>query len=230
VPTEEVGGDFFDFIPFDGEMLGLAIGDASGHGLPAALLVRDLVTGLRMGIERELKVAPVLTKLNRVIHRSRLSSRFVSVFYGELEASGNLIYVNAGHQPPLLFSRGRVSELTIGGTVIGPLPEVKFNRGVVRMEPEDVLVALTDGIFDRRSKGGEFFGETQLHRVVEESNGRPAAELLDRIFTAAFAFGALRRRPPRGRSSELSVCRAQRSAAHQLKRRAASTIDSAEIP
>jgi len=189
VPTEEVGGDFFDFIPFDGEMLGLAIGDASGHGLPAALLVRDLVTGLRMGIERELKVAPVLTKLNRVIHRSRLSSRFVSVFYGELEASGNLIYVNAGHQPPLLFSRGRVSELTIGGTVIGPLPEVKFNRGVVRMEPEDVLVALTDGIFDRRSKGGEFFGETQLHRVVEESNGRPAAELLDRIFTAAFAFG-----------------------------------------
>ena len=101
VPAEEVGGDFFDFIPFDGEMLGLAIGDASGHGLPAALLVRDVVTGLRMGIERELKVAPVLTKLNRVIHRSRLSSRFVSVFYGELEAGGNLIYVNAGHQPPL---------------------------------------------------------------------------------------------------------------------------------
>jgi sigma-B regulation protein RsbU (phosphoserine phosphatase) len=189
VPTEEVGGDFFDFIPFDGEMLGMAIGDASGHGLPAALLVRDLVTGLRMGIERELKVAPVLTKLNRVIHRSRLSSRFVSVFYGELEAAGNLIYVNAGHQPPLLFSRGRVWELSIGGTVIGPLPEVKFNRGVVRMDPGDVLVAMTDGIFDRRSKGGEFFGEAHLHRVVEESNGRPAADLLDRIFTAAFAFG-----------------------------------------
>jgi sigma-B regulation protein RsbU (phosphoserine phosphatase) len=189
VPTEEVGGDFFDFIPFDGELLGLAIGDASGHGLPAALLVRDLVTGLRMGIERELKVAPVLTKLNRVIHRSRLSSRFVSVFYGELEASGNLIYVNAGHQPPLLFSGGRVSELSIGGTVIGPLPEVKFNRGVVRVEPGDVLVALTDGIFDRRSKGGEFFGEAKLNRVVEESNALPAAELLDRIFTAAFAFG-----------------------------------------
>ena len=117
VPTEEVGGDFFDFIPFDGEMLGLAIGDASGHGLPAALLVRDLVTGLRMGIERELKVAPVLTKLNRVIHRSRLSSRFVSVFYGELEASGNLIYVNAGHQPPLLFSRGREHRPDVDGNV-----------------------------------------------------------------------------------------------------------------
>jgi phosphoserine phosphatase RsbU/P len=189
VPTEEVGGDFFDFIPFDGEMLGLAIGDASGHGLPAALLVRDVVTGLRMGIERELKVAPVLTKLNRVIHRSRLSSRFVSVFYGELEAEGNLIYVNAGHQPPLLFSRGHVLELATGGTVIGPLAEVKFQRGVVRLYPDDVLVALTDGIFDRRSRAGEFFGEARLRRMVEESKDAAAGDLLDRIFTAAFEFG-----------------------------------------
>jgi sigma-B regulation protein RsbU (phosphoserine phosphatase) len=188
VPAEEVGGDFFDFIPFDGELLGFAIGDASGHGLPAALLVRDVVTGLRMGIERELKVAPVLTKLNRVIHRSRLSSRFVSVFYGELEAAGNLIYVNAGQQPPLLFSGGRVSELTTGGTVIGPLPEVKFQRGVVRMEPGDLLVATTDGIFDRRSRGGDFFGEAQLRRLVEDAR-ESATGLLERIFTAAFAFG-----------------------------------------
>jgi serine phosphatase RsbU (regulator of sigma subunit) len=188
VPTEEVGGDFFDFIAFDGELLGLAIGDASGHGLPAALLVRDVVTGLRMGIERELKVAPVLTKLNRVIHRSGLSSRFVSVFYGELEAGGNLIYVNAGHQPPLLFSRGHVLELSTGGTVIGPLPEVKFQRGVIRLYPGDVLVAMTDGIFDRRSKGGEFFGEAHLRRLVQDSK-ESAPALLDRIFTAAFAFG-----------------------------------------
>ena len=107
VPAEEVGGDFFDFLPFDDEMLGLAIGDASGHGLPAALLVRDVVTGLRMGIEKDLKIAHVFARLNRVIHRSNLSSRFVSVFYGELEANGNLVYVNAGHQPPLLFSTGR---------------------------------------------------------------------------------------------------------------------------
>src|SRR3954468_23792848 len=75
-PAEEVGGDFFDFAVFDEDMLGLSIGDASGHGLPAALLVCDVVTGLRMGLERELKIAHVFTKLNRVIHRSALSSRF----------------------------------------------------------------------------------------------------------------------------------------------------------
>ena len=123
-----------------------------------------------------------------MIHRSRLSSRFISVFYGELEAAGNLIYVNAGHQPPLLFSRGHVLELSTGGTVIGPLAEVKFQRGVVRLYPDDVLVAMTDGVFDRRSRAGEFFGEARLRRVVEEWKGT-ATELLDRIFTAAFDFG-----------------------------------------
>ncbi|HSB61591.1 MAG TPA: SpoIIE family protein phosphatase, partial [Vicinamibacteria bacterium] len=66
VPAEEVGGDFYDFHPFNGDVLGLAFGDASGHGLPAALLVRDVVTGLRMGIEKELKIAHVFAKLNRV--------------------------------------------------------------------------------------------------------------------------------------------------------------------
>src|SRR5258708_5402285 len=96
----------YSFADSDEDMLGLSIGDASGHGLPAALLVRDVVTGLRMGLERELKIAHVFTKLNRVIHRSTLSSRFVSVFYAELERNGNLIYVNAGHQPPLLFDTG----------------------------------------------------------------------------------------------------------------------------
>src|SRR6516225_4397688 len=113
-------------------MLGLAIGDASGHGLPAALLVRDVVTGLRMGLEKDLKISHVFGKLNRVIHKSNLSSRFVSVFYGELEK---------------------------GGTVIGPLPEIRFKRGVARLHPGDVLVMCTDGILERRGADGEFFGE-----------------------------------------------------------------------
>ena len=171
VPADEVGGDFYDFHPFDGEMLGLAIGDASGHGLPAALLVRDVVTGLRMGIEKELKIAHVFAKLNRVIHRSNLSSRFVCVFYGELEASGNLIYVNAGHQPPLLFFANRAQvpnhmELATGGTVIGPLPEPRFRRGFARVRPGEVLVALTDGILERRDADGEFFGLDRLKALV----------------------------------------------------------------
>jgi sigma-B regulation protein RsbU (phosphoserine phosphatase) len=193
--AEEVGGDFYDFHPFNADMLGLAIGDASGHGLPAALLVRDVVTGLRMGIEKELKVAHVFEKLNRVIHRSRLSSRFVSVFYGELERDGNFVYVNAGHQPPILFFRhprpGQPGELelSVGGTVIGPLPEARFRRGFARIHPGEVLLMLTDGILERRDRSGEFFGLDRVRGIVREMQAQPAQAILDRVFEAALAWG-----------------------------------------
>jgi len=195
VPADEVGGDFYDFYDLGEGTLGLAIGDASGHGLPAALLVRDVVTGLRMGIEKELKVAHVFEKLNRVIHRSRLSSRFVSVFYAELERDGNLVYVNAGHQPPILFFRdetpGKVSfvELTNGGTVIGPLPEARFRRGFARLHPGEVLLLLTDGILERRDRKSEFFGDERVRGLVRQHQAQPAAVILERLFEAALAWG-----------------------------------------
>lgn len=198
VAAEEVGGDFYDFHELGQDLLGLAIGDASGHGLPAALLVRDVVTGLRMGIEKELKVAHVFEKLNRVIHRSRLSSRFVSVFYAELETDGSLVYVNAGHPPPILFFRdprpGQASdaELTKGGTVIGPLPEARFRRGFARMHPGEVLLLCTDGILERRDAAGDFFGLDRLRAVVRESQAGSAQAVLERLFQAATEWGAPR--------------------------------------
>jgi sigma-B regulation protein RsbU (phosphoserine phosphatase) len=196
--ADEVGGDFYDFHDLGGDILGLAIGDASGHGLPAALLVRDVVTGLRMGIERELKVAHVFEKLNRVIHRSRLSSRFVSVFYGELESDGNLVYVNAGHQPPVLFFRearaGQPGELELhtGGTVIGPLPEARFRRGFARLHPGEVLLLCTDGILERRDAAGEFFGLDRVKAIVRASQSGNAQAILDRLFEASAAWGGSR--------------------------------------
>jgi sigma-B regulation protein RsbU (phosphoserine phosphatase) len=193
--AEEVGGDFYDFHDLGDGVLGLAIGDASGHGLPAALLVRDVVTGLRMGIEKELKVAHVFEKLNRVIHRSRLSSRFVSVFYAELEDEGNLVYVNAGHQPPILFFRHAPPdvpsdvELTIGGTVIGPLPQAQFRRGFARMRGGETLVLCTDGILERRDPSGEFFGVERLRALVRAAQDEPAQVILDRLFDASNGWG-----------------------------------------
>ncbi len=192
VPAEEVGGDFFDFISLGDQLMGLAIGDASGHGLPAALLVRDVVTGLRMGVEKHLKTTYVFEKLNSVIYRSRMSSRFVSVFYCELEASGSLIYVNAGHPPPLLFRANRIVPLETGGRVIGPLPATHFRRDFAQMESDSVLALCTDGILERRNSRGEFFGEEGLKRVVRANRGATAQELIDRLFAAAFDHGAER--------------------------------------
>jgi sigma-B regulation protein RsbU (phosphoserine phosphatase) len=194
VAAEEVGGDFYDFYEFGGDILGLAIGDASGHGLPAALLVRDVVTGLRIGLERELKATYVLEKLNRVVHRSRMSSRFVSVFYAELESSGALIYVNAGHPPPLLVRcprpdvpGGAAADLGVGGTVIGPLPNVTFRRGLARLHPGDVLVLCTDGILERANDADEFFGATGVEAVVRAHASDGAQAILDAIFRACLA-------------------------------------------
>jgi serine phosphatase RsbU (regulator of sigma subunit) len=188
IAAEEVGGDFYDFFSFGNDLLGLAIGDASGHGLPAALLVRDIVTGLRMGLEKDLKMGYVFGKLNRVIHRSNLSSRFVSVFYGELEETGNLVYINAGHPPPLIFTAAGIRELSIGGTVIGPLPEARFRRGIAYLEHGDVLVLTTDGILERRRKGGDFFGQAGVEAAVRDRESS-ATEILERVFAAAAEFG-----------------------------------------
>jgi sigma-B regulation protein RsbU (phosphoserine phosphatase) len=143
-----------------------------------------------MGIEKDLKVTYVFGKLNRVIHRSNLSSRFVSVFYGELEADGNLLFVNAGHQPPLVLSPGGgTRELSTGGMVIGPLPQASFRRGYTRLEPGDVLVACTDGILERRNPAGEFFGDEHFGAQLQTSLGRTAQEILDDVYAAALAFG-----------------------------------------
>jgi sigma-B regulation protein RsbU (phosphoserine phosphatase) len=190
VPAEEVGGDFYDFVPFNDDLLAVSVGDASGHGLPAALLVRDVVTGLRMGIEKDMKIVPVFEKLNQVIHRSNLSSRFVSVFYGELEANGNLIYVNAGHQTPLLFLHDRVVPLSTGGTVIGPLPEVRFKRGFAHVDRGATLVLMTDGLIERRNPAGEFFGEERLKAHVQQNLSLAPEPLLESLFDAVVAWGA----------------------------------------
>ncbi len=189
IPAEEVGGDFYDFTPFSNEMMAVSVGDASGHGLPAALLVRDVVTGFRMGVAREMKIIPIFEKVNQVIHRSNLSSRFVSVFYGELETNGNLIYVNAGHQTPLLFLKDRVVSLTTGGTVIGPLPEPRFKRGFAHVDRGATLVMLTDGIIERRNASGEFFGEERLRGLLSDNLQLGVEALLDKVFQTVIAFG-----------------------------------------
>jgi len=119
----------------------------------------------------------------------------VSVFYAELERDGNIVYVNAGHQPPMLFFReatpGKVSEIELsnGGTVIGPLPEARFRRGFARLQPGEVLLLLTDGILERRDKIGEFFGDDRVRAVVREQQAQSAETILSKLFDAALAWG-----------------------------------------
>jgi sigma-B regulation protein RsbU (phosphoserine phosphatase) len=190
LPAEIVGGDFYDFLEGDPETVIVTLGDASGHGLPAALLARDVMTGLRMGTERALKLTAIINRVNRVIARSALSTRFASLFFGELEPNGNLFYVNAGHPPALIVGGRGTRRLTIGGMILGPLDEAVFRRGWAHVDKGDTLVLYSDGLLERESPDGAMFGEDGIERIVAANLGKPAAVTLRALFEAALEFGA----------------------------------------
>ena len=192
-PAEIVGGDFYDLIPMSDQIVGIAIADASGHGLPAALQVRDVYTGLRMGVARDFKIVRTVERLNRIIHESRLTSKFVSLFYGELEASGNFIYVNAGHNPPIVARERESILLRQTGMVLGPSRDAAYSRGFVTLDVGDVLVLYTDGIVEATDARDQEFGIDRLKRVIAQNRDRTADEIVNAILqgVAAFTRGAV---------------------------------------
>jgi sigma-B regulation protein RsbU (phosphoserine phosphatase) len=188
-PADIVGGDFFDFSVFGDDVFSVAVGDASGHGLPAALLVRDVVTGLRMGVEKEMKMAEAMQKLNRVIHRSTLSARFISLFYGEIERNGNIVYVNAGHPPPLLVHGTQVTHLKATGLILGAMSEISLQRAFTHFEPGAVLVLYSDGLLERLNSDDAEFGLNRLQELIILHQEKSAPEILEVIYQTVFAFG-----------------------------------------
>jgi sigma-B regulation protein RsbU (phosphoserine phosphatase) len=183
-PTAIVGGDLFDYLPLSEGLLGVAIADASGHGLPAALLARDVITGLRVSTDANLKVVRTIERLNRVIHRAALSSKFISLFYCEIEPNGTLIYCNAGHNPPLLRRAHSFEQLDRGGLVLGPNPAARYERGHVALRRGDTVVLYTDGLIERTGRQGRQFGMERLRRLLRELEGASAHETVDALFAA----------------------------------------------
>ena len=178
VPAAIVSGDFYDFIPISDNILGLAIADGSGHGLPAALVVRDIYMGLRMATDRDFKIIRTIEKLNHIIHRSRLTTKFVSLFYGELETGGILIYCNAGHNFPFLLKvNGKFEALSNGGPVLGPTPDATYKRGYAKLDPGDLLCLYTDGVVEAHDVNDREFGLDRLKRVVKANRARSAQEI-----------------------------------------------------
>jgi sigma-B regulation protein RsbU (phosphoserine phosphatase) len=194
VPADVVGGDLFDFIPVSDRILAVAVADSSGHGLPAALQARDVITGLRMGVQENLKIISTVEKLNKVINRSTLATRFISLFYGELEKSGNFIYCSAGHPPALFFRDGSFALLEMGGMVLGPDPDARYERGYVVMRPGNVVVIYSDGITEATDTREEQFGIERLKEIVAANRELSAKALVDLIFQSVEAYSG-RARP-----------------------------------
>ena len=181
VAAEHVAGDYYDFLKLSEKSLGIAVADATGHGLPAALVVRDIHMGLRMGADRDFKIVRTVEKLNRIIHESRISTKFVSLFYSELEASGTFVYANAGHPAPILINGTEIEWLTSGGPVLGPTPNATYARGYVNIQPGGILCMYSDGITEAENAKGEQFGEKRLERLLKACRAEDAKSIVKRI-------------------------------------------------
>ncbi|HXY39312.1 MAG TPA: PP2C family protein-serine/threonine phosphatase, partial [Vicinamibacteria bacterium] len=174
----EVGGDYYDFIPLPGGRLAVVIADVSGKGTPASLMMASVHASLE-AMAGTAPPAEVLQRLNRFLYDNTQESRYVTLFYGELDPRGRVLrYVDAGHVPPYLRrADGREERLRTGGPVIGLLEDVSLETGEVRFEPGDLLTVVTDGVTEALSLAGEEFGDTRVAAALAHAQGGAEAAL-----------------------------------------------------
>jgi sigma-B regulation protein RsbU (phosphoserine phosphatase) len=195
-PAGGVGGDYYDFILLSDTELSIAIGDVSGKGISAALLTATLRASLHVQTaHRVTDLADMMADLNRLVYESSSANRYATFFYAQYESSTRLLeYVNAGHNPPLIFrarsDRHDVLRLDVGGPVIGLMPECSYVQQSVTLEEGDVLVLFTDGISEAMNAAGEEWGDGRLMEAIGANLALPAHQLIDRIMRASDEFVA----------------------------------------
>ena len=185
-----VGGDYFDVLPFDGEMCGLCIADVAGKGLPAALLMSNLQAAVRGLASPSLAPEDLCSRLNALLCRNIASDRFVTLFYAQLDGpSRQLRYVSAGHNPPFVVRRdGSHERLRQGGIVLGVFANQTFKSDVTQLQSGDRLVLYTDGVTEACNSDDEEFGEDRLLRVLQEYASSPAVEIQKQILQSVANF------------------------------------------
>lgn len=168
IPAALVGGDYYDYIETTDGTWGICLGDVSGKGMPAALLMANLQATLRSQILQGLPVARCLEHANKLLFRSTGPDRFATLFYGMLDhRKHEFCYANAGHNPPLLFGRdGEVSGLEAGGTVLGSFESALYEEGRIALKVGDVILIYSDGISEAADEKGRQFGEDRIADIV----------------------------------------------------------------
>lgn len=194
-PCRSVGGDLFDYVAGDGGALSFTVADVAGKGTSAALLTA-VVQGLLAG-ESDAADSParVCARLNRALCRRAVASRFVTVFYGQLEPTGTLRYCNAGHNAPFLVTSTGLARLEAGGTVVGLFDFSEYDTGETPIAPGDLLVVFSDGLTEAVNAAGDEFEDERLAAVLNTVRGRSAQEALDAVLAAVTAFAGSE--PPR---------------------------------
>ena len=178
---DEVGGDYYDFVPVAETRVGLAIADVSGKGIPAALIMAGFRMSLLAEIRNEFAIRAVMRKVNSLLHESTDRDKFVTAFYGVLDFKNKvLIFSNAGHNPPILRrADGRFEYLEEGGVALGVLPDARYDERPIALRPGDLLVLYTDGITETEAPSGEQFGTRRLEQAMEHVREKTASEIVE---------------------------------------------------
>jgi serine phosphatase RsbU (regulator of sigma subunit) len=176
-----VGGDYYDFLPYPDGRVGLLVGDVAGKGMPAALLMSSLQARVQVLFDDPTNLAALVTRLNRIITSNCPSNRFITFFISVLDPkTGELTYVNAGHNPPLVaHADGTVEKLEGTGLILGILPMATYQQGVCHMDVGDALLLFSDGVSEPVSPhADEEFGEERLAQVLATLRDQSAESII----------------------------------------------------
>ncbi|NNE67309.1 MAG: SpoIIE family protein phosphatase [Pyrinomonadaceae bacterium] len=186
----EIGGDYYDFIPRDDNQMLIALGDVSGKGTAAALLMSSLHAAIHAQATARNSLSDMVTSVNEYLAANTPTNRFITFFAGELDPSTNSFsYINAGHNPPLVArGDGEVFELESGGFPLGIMPGTEFEQGKIEVMSGECVVIFSDGVSEAENPEGEEFGIERLTEVIKKNSSRSASGIRDKIESALSAF------------------------------------------
>jgi sigma-B regulation protein RsbU (phosphoserine phosphatase) len=197
-PALGVGGDYYDFLELPDGKFGIAIGDVSGKGIGASLMMASLQASLRgQAIHSGNDLAGLMTHVNTLVYEASTTNRYATFFYAQYDPkTRKLDYVNAGHNPPFLLRPNgegvEVIKLETGGPVVGMLPSMlaRYEQGEETLTPGDLLVGFTDGISEAMNPNEEEWGEDALLEELKRMAADPASVILHSIVASADAFAS----------------------------------------
>ncbi|MCK5222349.1 MAG: SpoIIE family protein phosphatase [Candidatus Aminicenantes bacterium] len=183
IPAKEVGGDYFDFIPIENNKLAFCLGDISGKGMPAALLMSNLQASVRGQTLEKSSVKICMEKINSMLFHNTPPEKFSTFFYGILDSENHKIaYSNAGHNYPFLFSKkGNIKQLDEGDIVLGCMENFQFGEQMIFMEAGDLLLIYSDGITEAINENEEELGEDEMIKVIVENPDLSLEDMADKI-------------------------------------------------
>jgi serine phosphatase RsbU (regulator of sigma subunit) len=182
MPTEHVGGDYYDVVHLPDERYGFIVADVSGKGLPAAMLAANLQGAFAAVAAGDPDLALLFQRVNDFLCERAPSEMFATIHYGVLDRSGSYQFVSAGHVPPLIIrARGGVDRLSAPNFPVGLFPGTTFEVAGAQMLSGDVLLICSDGVTEARRADGEFLGDTALQNFLEGCSGLPADEICRRV-------------------------------------------------